>query len=347
MPVDAFQLERQLLSLAPAFSGVLSIRKHGEPLFVRAFGLADRSAGIANTPDTRFGIASGGKTFTAAAICQLVDRRKLAFDARLKDVLDIDFPYFDPQVSVHHLLTHTSGIPDYFDEEVDDDYAALWTFQPNYRFRCAADFLPMFRCKEMKFAPGARWAYSNAGYLVLGLVIEKVTGQNFCRYVEENIFTPAGMADTGYYPLDRLPPGTACGYIEDEGGGWHTNIYSIPIVGQADGGSFTTAADIEKFWQALLAGRLMSQATREIMFTPHCSRGDKSRNGFYGYGLWMEVEAGQPKSISMVGEDPGWAFYSVHHPSSQVGLTLLANRVDSAWEALDLAVKVQIPDPIY
>jgi CubicO group peptidase (beta-lactamase class C family) len=340
MPIDTSKLEQQIQFLTPPFSGVLSIREQDRPIFTKAFGLADRSAGIANTTGTRFGIASGGKTFTAAAICQLVDQGKLTFDARIQDVLDIDFPHFDPAVSIHHLLTHTSGIPDYFDEEVEDDYAAVWAEHPNYSFRRAADFLPMFREKEMKFAPGARWAYSNAGYLVLGLVIEKFTGTDCCRYIEENVFAPAGMTDTGYYPLDRLPARTASGYIDEEDGGWHTNIYSIPIVGQADGGTFTTAADIGKFWDALLAGRLMSPATRELMFTPHQPRDDKGGSGYYGYGLWMEVEAGRTESISMVGEDPGWAFYSVLYPSRHVGLTLLANRVDSAWEALELAMAV-------
>jgi CubicO group peptidase (beta-lactamase class C family) len=317
---------------------VLSIREQGQPVFQKAFGLADRSAGIANTPDTRFGIASGGKTFTATAICQLVDRGKLTFDARIQDILDIDFPHFDPQVSIHHLLTHTSGIPDYFDEEVESDYAALWRDTPNYKFRRAADFLPMFQQKEMKFAPGARWSYSNAGYLVLGLVIEKLTGLDCCRFIEESVFAPAGMTDSGYYPLDRLPPRTALGYEDEEDGSWHTNIYSIPIVGQADGGTFTTAADIENFWQALLAGRLMAEATRAAMFTPHQPRDDKGGSGYYGYGLWLEVEAGQTESISMVGEDPGWAFYSALYPARQAGVTMLANSVAPAWEALDLAL---------
>ena len=273
------------------------------------------------------------------AVCQLVDQGKLAFDTRLKDCLDIRFPRFDPGVTVHHLLCHTSGIPDYFDEEVEDDYEALWKERPNYAFRAPSDFLPFFQDRPMKFAPGLRWAYSNAGYILLGLIVEKVTGLPYPHFVEDNIFQPAGMVDSGYYFLDALPERTAVGYIEEKEGGFRSNIYSIPIVGGPDGGAFTTAADLARFWDALLGGQLVSSPALGEMLSSHAQRRPDHPEKGYGYGLWISLRPdGAVRAWTMLGEDPGAAFISTHYPASVIEFTLLGNLVPNAWamyEALE------------
>jgi len=136
------------------FSGVVSVRERGEIVFEEAFGLANRSDEVPNSPATRFGLASGSKIFTAVAIGQLVQQGSLDFATRLFDIVDVCFPHFSPEVTIDQLLTHTSGITSYFEEDVDDDYEAHWKDVPVYAICRPADFLPLFQHKQQKFPPG-------------------------------------------------------------------------------------------------------------------------------------------------------------------------------------------------
>lgn len=316
------------------FAGVVSVRERGEVVFERAFGLAHRAERIPNTTATRFGIASGTKTLTAIAVAQLVEGGRLAFDAPLADCIDAALPGFDPGVTLHHLLTHSGGIPDYFDEAVMDDYEALWRERPMYRFRTPSDFLPLFAQLPMKAAPGTTWAYNNAGYVLLGLAVERAAGMPFTDYVEQHVLRACGMSSSGFFPLDRLPGGTARGYLPTADGGWRTNAYAVPIVGGADGGAFTTAGDVAALWDALLGGRLVGEATLARMLTPHWRTGPEHDDGHYGYGLWIRQRDDQPVSFAMAGEDPGVAFSSRYFPGSGVLCTLLGNTVDASWAML-------------
>ncbi len=315
------------------FSGVLSVREQGESILAQSHGYANRPERIPNTMDTRFAMASGSKTFTSVAVCQLVERGVVSFDTRLKDCLDIPLPQFDPGVTLHHLLSHSSGIPDYFDESVMDDYEVVWRERPMYGFRKASDFLPLFADQPMQFKPGEGWAYNNAGFIVLGLVIEQLSGMPFPEYVEKHIFQPCGMTASGYFAMDQLPGGTAQGYIPAGDGEWRSNIYAVPIMGQSDGGAYTTAADLARFWDALLGHRLLSEATVAKMLTPHWptkATGDE----YYGYGLWIRQENGLPRVYAMIGDDPGVAFFSGFYPAQQIQFTLMGNMADAAWAML-------------
>lgn len=324
---DAVRLQHE----REPFSGVVSVRERGEVVFERAFGLAHRAERIPNTPATRFGIASGTKTLTAIAVAQLVDQGRLAFEARLADCVDVPLPAFDPGVTLHHLLTHSAGIPDYFDEAVMDDYEALWRERPMYRFRTPSDFLPLFAHLPMKAAPGTTWAYNNAGYVLLGLAVERAAGMPFTAYVEQHVLRACGMTSSGFFPLDRLPGGTAHGYLPTGDGDWRTNAYAVPIVGGADGGAFTTTNDLAALWDALLGGRLVGEATLARMLTPHWRTDPEHDDGHYGYGLWIRQHEGRPVSVAMVGEDPGVAFSSTYRPASGVLCSLLGNTVDASW----------------
>jgi len=316
------------------FSGVVSVRERGEVVFEQAFGLAHRAERIPNTPATRFGIASGTKTLTAIAVAQLVEQGILAFDARLADCVAAPLPAFDPGVTLHHLLTHSAGIPDYFDEAVMDDYEALWRERPMYRFRTPGDFLPLFAHLPMKAVPGTTWAYNNAGYVLLGLAVERAAGMPFAAYVERHVLRASGMTSSGFFPLDRLPGGTARGYLPTEDGGWRTNAYAVPIVGGADGGAFTTAQDLAALWDALLGGRLVGEATRARLLAPHWRTDPERDDGHYGYGLWIRQRDGRPVSYAMVGEDPGVAFSSTYFTGSGVLCSLLGNTGDASWAML-------------
>ena len=130
-----------------------------------------------------------------------------------------------------------------------DDFEELWEMLPMYKIKEGKNFLPLFQNENMKFAPGERFSYNNAGFILLGLIVEKISGVKFTEYIEKNVFEPCNMSDSGYFSMDNLPERTALGYVFDEvRGSYKTNIYSLPIVGGADGGAFTTAEDMVKFW---------------------------------------------------------------------------------------------------
>jgi CubicO group peptidase (beta-lactamase class C family) len=308
------------------FSGVILLREAGREVFGFSAGCGNRADLLPIVPQSRFGMASGSKTFTSVAVCQLVEQGRLSFDARIAECLEPAFPRFDPGVTVHQLLSHTSGIPDYFDEELMGDYAELWRELPMYGIREPRDFLPLFQCKPMKSAPGERWSYNNAGYILLGLVVETVTGASFPEVIRRSIFDPCGMTDTGYFAMDRLPSRTALGYIEEADGSWKTNIYSVPVVGGPDGGAFTTAPDLARFWDSLMAGRLLGEASLGRMLQPH----GETETGHYGYGVWLEDRA-PGFTVQMIGEDPGVAFFSGLDPVRGLQLTIMGNVVPSTW----------------
>jgi len=264
------------------FSGAIFVRDK-EEIFEQGYGFANRSERIPNNSNTRFGIASGCKIFTSVAICQLVQDGVLSFDSYLKDCVDYYFPHFAPEITIHHLLTHSAGIPDYFDEEIIGDFEELWKNNSMYSMESPKDFLPLFQNGPMKFSPGERFAYNNAGFILLGLVVEQITGMEFSEYVDKNIFQRSGMLDSGYFRLDQLPERTAIGYI-DLDQTWRTNIYSLPIKGGPDGGAFTTIHDLGRFWDALFSYQLLSQEYTEILLTPHIQEDGQT---YYGYGVWI------------------------------------------------------------
>ncbi len=310
------------------FSGVVLIKERGDIVFEGAYGYANRSERIQNRVDTRFGIASGCKIFTSVAVCQLVERGLLTFDSLLKDCLDVSFPEFDPNVTVGQLLTHSSGIPDYFDEEVMSDYEDLWKDNPMYRIRSPRDFLPLFQDKDMMFKPGDRFHYNDAGFIVLGLIVEQISNMPFHEYIEANIFKPSAMTDTGYFALDRLPERVALGYIDFEDGSWKSNVYSVPVVGGPDGGCFTTATDMFKFWDALLNFRLLKEGITKEMLRPHMQADEYTH---YGYGVWI-IKRGDSYQTFVQGSDPGVSFMSLVSQSQDVQFAVLSNTDHGLWE---------------
>ena len=233
------------------FSGVVSLYEGDRELEASCAGFADRPNARPNDADTVFGMASGCKVFTAAGILELVDSGALGLDDPASRFLGGG--RLGDGVTVRRLLTHSSGIADYFDEEAGGDYEDLWRELPCYRMRRPEDFLPLFIGREPKFEPGSRFAYSNAGFVLLAYLIERAADRPFPEFMREKVFGPCGMARTGYYRLDMPPPNAAIGYIA-EGGSFRSNQYSIPLVGGGDGGCFTNGRDMALFWRAHLGG---------------------------------------------------------------------------------------------
>src|SRR4029079_17933854 len=223
-------------------------------------GLSDRAAGVPNHPGTRFGVASTTKMLTGLTIARLVDRGVLRYEDRLADLVGADLrPHDrDPRVSLHHLLTHTSGVADYFDEAGDAPFEALWEEVPATRIRGPRDLLPLLRDRPRVAEPGATVQYNDGAYILLGIAIEEVTGRPYPDVVRSEVFDPLGMNSSGFWALDAIEPDVAVGYLPPDparGLAWRSNVYAIPAMGQPDGGAQCTAADLVPALHRLAARR--------------------------------------------------------------------------------------------
>lgn len=320
---------RQQLSLME-ISGVCSLMVKGEAIISEAFGCADRSRGIRNTVETRFGTASIAKGFTAVALLQLVERGVLALTSRVTAILPGYFPKMDSDVTVLHLLTHTSGFEDYCDEEQDTAYDASW----NRVLTEPKAYLPLLAEKGMESVPGTKFKYNNGGFAILSLIIEAVCGSGFHDYVREHVLKPAGMNESGYYRLDSLPPNTAIGYTADERGQAITNLGLVPIIGGGDGGIYTTVADLDRFWRALSQGILLSPATVQAAWTPQVYSGNGQLH--YGLGFWVVAAGDIAGHVFLMGGDRGVSCRSVYYPERQATIGVLLNHEASARPAYKL-----------
>jgi len=326
---------------AHAFSGVISIRQQGRVLYERAAGYADRSNKVENTLETRFGIASGTKFFTALAIGKLIAAQKLSFEAKLKDCIAVNFPRYPPEITIRHLLTHTSGIPDYYDEEKITDCNHFAVSRPWYELKGPRDYLAVFPDEEMKFPPGTRFSYSNGGYILLGVVIEELTGLTYQEYVEQAIFKATGMNQSGYFALNQLPEKTALGYIEDTRG-WRTNIYSLPIVGASDGGAFTTVGDLATLWKAFWGYEVLPKELVEVYAKPYVKAETEGEHTYCGHGIWLTETASQKWEVYITGCDAGVSIKSSVIRDDDLQITVISNTTHGAWPILrDVGVAVK------
>ena len=237
------------------FSGVVLVADQGKPIFHKAFGLASKEFNVPNSLDTRFNLGSINKIFTQIMIGQLVAGGKLSLDDHLGKYLpDYANGEAAEKVTVRQLLTMTSGIGDFFGPEFDAT--------PKNKIRDLKDYLPLFAAKPLLFAPGTKNQYSNGGYVVLGLIIEKVTGRSYYDWAGEKIFQPTGMNDTGYFDADVPVPNVASAYTRRSTNGtkqdhWRNNVYTRPVRGSSAGGGYSTAGDLLKFANALHSGNLV------------------------------------------------------------------------------------------
>ena len=259
-PISQPELVRRLtksldsLTEAGAFSGVAVVAKDGVPVFQRAYGMANRERGVANNPETAFNLGSINKIFTQIAILQLRAAGKLDLDSTLSKYWP-DYPNQEVarKITIRQLMRHTSGI--------GGNIFGLPAGGKRSDIRTLGDYLPLFVNQPLQFEPGARNAYSNAGYVVLGLLIERLSGSDYYTYVREQIFKPAGMTRTGSFAVDSLPPNTAIGYTRgDEDAPASTplrpNSRDLPGRGSSAGGGYSTAQDLVRFVQALREHRI-------------------------------------------------------------------------------------------
>ncbi len=327
--MDTAGIRTKLLNAHPNFSGVISYSEQDTVLFEEAFGLAVVNEEVPNQIHTRFPMASGSKIFTAAAVLKLVEEGRLSLEDPVAYYLPDHFPHMDEHVTLWHLLTHTSGFMDYFDEEENDDYSGIWKDLPMYSMKNPDDFLVLLGDREMEFSPGERFKYNNGAFVILSMVIEHVSERKFVDYVSENIFEAANMDDSGYFPMNNLPKGTAVGYTENENGTLISNIYSIPIIGGGDGGGYTTAGDLRRFWTALTEGKILKDELVRAMITAHIAADDEG--DYYGLGVWIRKKEEDTETIYIVGADPGISMISQFNLTDRKTLTVLSNQDDEGF----------------
>lgn len=331
---------------AESFTGVVTIDVGDERILERCEGFAHRAYEIPNTPSTRISAASGSKGFTALTIMRLVEDGKLALDDVVRPILGGDLPLIDDAVTVEQLLTHSSGIGDYLDEEADGEIDDYVFSLPLHDLAETEAFIPALDGFPQKFPPGERFSYCNGGYVVLALLAERVSGRSFHELVQTEICDRAGLTASAFLCSDDLPADAALGYLDAQGN--RTNVLHLPVRGSGDGGMFFTADDLHRFWNALLDGRVVSPDTVASMIRPRFDVPSEHKR--YGMGFWL---GRRNSSLILEGYDAGASFRSTHIPETRTTVTVLGNSSEGAWpvifalaDAMDGTVRGRFPDEL-
>ncbi len=269
------------------FSGVVLVARHGKILLQKAWGRANRETGAPVNLDTRLRLGSMNKMFTATATLQLVEAGKLALDDPIGKYLP-GYPNqaVATQVTIRHLLTHTGGTGDIFGPDFEKNRLTL---------REHGDYLKLYGSRAPLFTPGSEWRYSNYGFVLLGAIVEKMSGMTYYDYVRKKIFEPSGMTATDSLPESEAVPNRANGYMK-RNGAWVSNADTLPWRGTAAGGGYSTAGDLLRFAEALRSGKLLSRK--------RLAEATQPQREHYGYGFGIQGE-GQLLSYGHGGGAPG------------------------------------------
>ena len=305
---DLARMEQVIQSHVSAgtFMGTILVARDGNIVLDKAYGMANLELEVPNTPDTKFRLGSITKQFTAAAILLLEERGKLKVDDRITTYL-ADAPMEWQRITIFNLLTHSSGIPNF-------------TALPEYNSAkgkavSVTETLSTLRGKQLDFGPGEKMSYSNSGYLALGAIIEKASGQSYEAFVTENIFKPLGMNDSGYDSNTAIIKRRADGYIRNANG--YANAGYIHMsVPHAAGALYSTTRDLLKWEQALFAGKVISKASLDRMITPFKNN--------YGLGVTSTVVKGR-QVIAHGGGIDGFNTQLAYYPDSRTVITVLSN----------------------
>jgi CubicO group peptidase (beta-lactamase class C family) len=259
---------------AGTFAGTVLLAKNGTVLFSGAYGLADRDAKIPNKLDTRFRIGSMNKMFTAVSILQLVQAGKIKLtDPVGKYITDYPNHEIATKVTIHQLLTHTGGTGDIFGPEFNSHRLELKTLN---------DYVALYGKRAPGFEPGSRWVYSNYGMLLLGVVVERVTGQSYYDYVSEHVYKPAGMTRSGSAPENEAVADRSTGYMRGRDGSWVPNTETLPYRGTSAGGGYSTVEDLMRFADALMNHKLLNAEYTDLLITGKVDTGNGPK---YAYGF--------------------------------------------------------------
>jgi D-alanyl-D-alanine carboxypeptidase len=319
--IAGLEQEAQRYADKDEFSGTLLVARDGKVIFQKAYGLANRESATANTLDTKFRIGSMNKLFTAVSMLQLVERGKAGLDDPIAKHWP-DYPNKDvaSKVTIRHLLTHTGGTGDIFGPQFDANRLEL---------RSLADYAKLYGSRGPQFEPGSDWRYSNYGYLLLGLLIERISGKSYYDYVRENIYEPSGMKSSESEFESVKVTGRSTGYRKHEGK-WVSNAETLPVRGTSAGGGYTTAGDLYRFSQALASGKLLKRELLEMATTKQVT--PKGAPPFMGYGFGNIVIG---DSYGHGGGAPGMNAELRIYPKEKLVFVALANLDPPAAGRLD------------
>ncbi len=312
--LTALRAKLEQAAAADRFSGTALIAKNGKPIFTAAYGLADRDKKIPITLATRFRIGSMNKMFTAVSVLQLAQAGKLQLSDPLGKYLT-DYPNKDlaSQVTVEQALTHTGGTGDFFGPEFDAHRLELRTLQ---------DYVKLYGKRAPEFEPGSRWSYSNYGFLLLGLVVEKASGEDYYQYVREHVYRPAGMSSSDSLPENETVPGRSLGYTRLGGGAlWRNNSDTLPFRGTSAGGGYSTVGDLLAFANAIQNHKLLDAHYTMLLTT---GKVDTPNGEKYAYGFMDRTEGGV-RTFGHGGGAPGMNGDLRICPTSGYVVVVLAN----------------------
>ena len=295
------------------FMGSVLVAKGGQVVFEKGYGFASVELNVPNTPATKFRLGSITKQFTATAIMQLQEQGKLNVSDPLCKFID-DCPEAWKPVTVHHLLTHTSGIP---------SYTSMPDFQQPKFKRVPLkplDIAFLTKDKPLEFQPGEKWNYDNTGYVLLGYIVEKVSGEKYADYLRKHIFAPLDMNDSGYDDTRTLLPNRAAGYSRGPDGLRNADFLDMSLP-HAAGSLYSTARDLYRWDRALYTEKVLSKKSLAVMFTP-------VKND-YGYGYMLAPQAGSHKHIGHGGGIDGFSTMISRFPDDDATVIVLSN-VESA-----------------
>ncbi|MCK5157267.1 MAG: beta-lactamase family protein [Spirochaetales bacterium] len=316
------------------FSGHISIYRKQNSIYHNSFGFRDISNKIPNNSSTLFGTASGTKTFTALGIIKLIELGLIELSTTMYDIFQSDLSFISSEATIKQLLTHTSGIFDYYDEELITDYDNYTVEIPWFRLETPSDYLPLFESAKMKFKPGDRPSYSNGGYVFLGIIIEKLSGLIYRDFMSKNVFEPLNMRATGFYAFNALPENVAYGYISTENK-LLTNIYQLPIRGGGDGGMYTNSSDMLTFWTKLFCNELIPEAQLKEFISKEV---EIFNNQKYGLGIYISVFE-KRMCYSANGCDVGVGFTSLYVPEIELNINVFSNMTGGNENIMDFIRK--------
>lgn len=296
------------------FSGTILIASNDSIIEKKAYGLASKELNVKNKIDTKFNIASISKTFTAVAILQLMEQGKLDLNTPIGKYLE-DYPneIVKNKVTIAQLLTHTAGLPNF--------YVTNFLDKCKFEFKEVEDFVPLFENAPLLSVPGSEYNYDAAGYVLLGLIIQKVTGDNYYEYLSKNIFDKADMKNTGAYDVDAIIPNKANGYTfaGDPSKPLKNNIFYLSKASPG-GFHYSTVEDLFKFNKALFDNEFMSKQTVALMTQPRV----KGYNTHLGFG----IDVDQRYEETILGQSGGWYGISgeiIYFTDSKYTITILSN----------------------
>ncbi|MFC2141096.1 serine hydrolase domain-containing protein [Acidobacteriota bacterium] len=292
-------------------AAVLAV-KDGKIILRKGYGMANLELGIPIKPEMVFRIGSITKQFTAVAIIKLVEEGKLSVTDDITKYLK-DYPTHGHKITIHHLLNHTSGIKSYTNVQK--------MFSLMRKDMTVKELIDFFKNQPMDFAPGAAYLYNNSGYVLLGAIIEKISGKSYETYIHENIFKPLGMSSSYYGSNTRIIPLRASGYKKEKKDIMNADYLSMTLP-YAAGSLLSTVDDLHRWYQALEAGKVISQKSLEQMYTPTKLNNGKTQN--YGYG-WSLGTLFEEKIIHHGGGINGFSTYALRVPEKKVFVTVLTN----------------------